>query len=345
MMARPRTVSNAVARAMLRAADEQGVPHDHFLRLAGITPHELAAPKGRLAASKHQALMRLVAHVPLGTGLLDDGLQPLFPDFLNLVSVCANSPTLRQALDTFVTYRGIIGDVDTLVCQSRDDTLLFEYHVDDPLQADGRSAFANFAMLANIVRHYAPPQAVRFGCTLRGSSDRLGTAAEDFLQSRIGWAAPTNTLAVNSTVLDTPFAQHNVLLHRVFSEALADEFGSIGRPDTFVDRVEQFVREALAAGHDDLDAHLLAQLCDHLHMTRWTLRRRLQRDGCTYQDILLRVKLAEARRLLRDGSLPVSEISDQLGFTSASSFARFFRGQEGMSPVTYRRNREPRCPS
>ena len=44
----------------------------------------------------------------------------------------------------------------------------------------------------------------------------------------------------------------------------------------------------------------------------------------------------EAKALLRDGSISVKEVSDQLNFPSQSMFGRFFKKMTGLSPKQYK---------
>lgn len=45
----------------------------------------------------------------------------------------------------------------------------------------------------------------------------------------------------------------------------------------------------------------------------------------------------EARRLLKETTLPIGQIADELGFTSAAYFTRSFQHQTGQSPSAFRR--------
>ena len=48
-----------------------------------------------------------------------------------------------------------------------------------------------------------------------------------------------------------------------------------------------------------------------------------------------RLKMLEARRLLKETSLPLEKISNQLGFCDVGYFCRFFRRHAGMTPRQY----------
>lgn len=49
------------------------------------------------------------------------------------------------------------------------------------------------------------------------------------------------------------------------------------------------------------------------------------------------IRIAEAKRLLKDGNASIQEISNSLGFVNAGYFARSFKKREGMSPSAYRK--------
>ena len=52
-------------------------------------------------------------------------------------------------------------------------------------------------------------------------------------------------------------------------------------------------------------------------------------------------RINEARRLLTDTSLPVSEVALRVGYTSPSAFSRAFSRHVGESPARYRSRRKP----
>jgi AraC-like DNA-binding protein len=59
-------------------------------------------------------------------------------------------------------------------------------------------------------------------------------------------------------------------------------------------------------------------------------------SGCTVTEALNNARIREARRLLRDSAMEVSEIASACGFTSHNYFCRVFKRYQGMSPLAYR---------
>ena len=60
--------------------------------------------------------------------------------------------------------------------------------------------------------------------------------------------------------------------------------------------------------------------------------------GCSYPDFCARLKLEEAKRLLREGFCKTYEISAQLGYRSVDYFTRKFKAATGMTPGEYRKS-------
>ena len=56
----------------------------------------------------------------------------------------------------------------------------------------------------------------------------------------------------------------------------------------------------------------------------------------TFLNYLTRLRLEEAKRLMRDTRLSITEISERVGYASANSFTRAFKKIEHVTPTQYR---------
>ncbi len=66
------------------------------------------------------------------------------------------------------------------------------------------------------------------------------------------------------------------------------------------------------------------------------LRRKLAESGTTYQGILDSVRLAMAKRLIKETDAPIASIGYELGFTHPADFGRAFKKWSGQPPSVYR---------
>lgn len=83
-------------------------------------------------------------------------------------------------------------------------------------------------------------------------------------------------------------------------------------------------------------------IADFSHMTLSTLERRFRKYlGITPREFLQDLRLSLATELLRDTTLSVSEIAEQLGYESVATFSRAFRQLTDSTPSLFRKERTP----
>ena len=73
-----------------------------------------------------------------------------------------------------------------------------------------------------------------------------------------------------------------------------------------------------------------------MHMSSRTLRRHLDKQGTSYQDLLNEIRLNLARDYLLATALRLDQISQLLGYTEPANFTHAFKRWTGVSPRTYR---------
>ncbi len=83
----------------------------------------------------------------------------------------------------------------------------------------------------------------------------------------------------------------------------------------------------------------LEQVAEHVALSPTYFSRIFKQVmGCTFVEYLTRVRLEEARRLLRTTTLSLAEISYAVGYQSPNYFSEVFKTVEGMTASAYRRN-------
>ncbi len=84
----------------------------------------------------------------------------------------------------------------------------------------------------------------------------------------------------------------------------------------------------------------LARVAATLFVSERTLKRRLQAEEASFQNLVDQVRLERAGELLEKTSMNLSQIADALGYADAANFTRAFKRWTGQSPSQYR-HREP----
>lgn len=89
-----------------------------------------------------------------------------------------------------------------------------------------------------------------------------------------------------------------------------------------------------------LDHHIkLQDMAEQLEMSQFHFARLFKKTaGISPAKHLTRLRIARARRLLRETSLSVLEIGLEVGYSSAGHFAAAFRKENGTTPTAYRGN-------
>jgi AraC-like DNA-binding protein len=101
-----------------------------------------------------------------------------------------------------------------------------------------------------------------------------------------------------------------------------------------VARLQPAVNYVAQHYHERVSAGAAAKACGH---SRFDFSRRFRAAfGMTFRDYLLRVRIAEARRLLTAGSISITGVAYSVGFNDGSHFARMFRRVTGVLPSSYR---------
>ena len=71
-------------------------------------------------------------------------------------------------------------------------------------------------------------------------------------------------------------------------------------------------------------------------MSAPTLRRRLKREGTTFQQLKDQCRREAAQEYLARADLSINAVASQLGFTDPSAFHRSFKKWTGQTPGEYR---------
>ena len=146
---------------------------------------------------------------------------------------------------------------------------------------------------------------------------------------------------------------------RVFYESLALSLDGTGTTQemvlAFKEAMEKFLKLTHGKGSlaenysiekikDYVDRHFeehlrISRLAGMAKISISTLSRRFKKStGMGLEIYLQNLRLEKARRLLKTGGLPVSQIAKACGFGSSSYFIRLFRRKTGISPQKFRQN-------
>ncbi len=80
----------------------------------------------------------------------------------------------------------------------------------------------------------------------------------------------------------------------------------------------------------------LTDVADKVYVSHWHLSKLLNSTGRSFSDVLGEIRIENAKKLMEDSSLHISDISEMVGFVDTAHFSRVFKKYAGMSANEYR---------
>jgi len=168
--------------------------------------------------------------------------------------------------------------------------------------------------------------------TSAGARPKFMAGIRHFFPCPVTYNQPYNTVTFSARHLDARLIRDEGQLNEFL--ALAPYYMVI-EPHASGLSITHRIREILG---DDFQQELpsFEELTDLLAMSARTLRRRLDKEGTSYQRIKDNARRDVAISLLSRDGLTVSEVAEQVGFSDPSAFHRSFKKWTGQSPGSYR---------
>ena len=105
-------------------------------------------------------------------------------------------------------------------------------------------------------------------------------------------------------------------------------------PEQLPGSIPQPVREAVAIMRGSLAARLgIAEIAARVGVPTWRLSRQFKRYlHCAPTTYFMGLRLAKARDMLRNTTLPVGDVGAECGYDNAEAFSRAYRARYGVAP-------------
>lgn len=177
-----------------------------------------------------------------------------------------------------------------------------------------------------------PIDILKAGCADREPGRRGGV--DHFFHCPVAFGQSSNWVEFSDAVLQAPIVQDESKLERFLELA---PYHVVIKPMVSDVGVAARIRRLLGS---DFRRELptFEELAYQLNMSERTLRRRLDREGTSYQRIKDQQRRELAISLLENDELTVSDVAELLGFSDPSAFHRSFKRWTGRAPGDYRRS-------
>lgn len=99
------------------------------------------------------------------------------------------------------------------------------------------------------------------------------------------------------------------------------------------------IRAIMELGQEEFPS--LGLVAEKLSMSSSTLKRRLQQQGVTFQQLLNEAQCARALNLLDNPALSIERVAQSMGYADSANFTRAFKKWTGKSPSAWRESQSP----
>jgi AraC-like DNA-binding protein len=305
-----------------------------LLRRSGLTRAMLENPEQVVPA---RPVIRLLEDSAAASGCLTFGLRMAelrgLADLGMVSLLIAHQSTLRDALSVMIQFRNRINSTLAASFEEFEGMVLLRQHfaLNPPIpsrQADDLALGVLDQMCRSVLGADWQPIAISLPYEPPPPSER--PVYQRLFSCPIEFNSEYEGILLNRADLDrqNPRSDPALALHaRNLVNAMIDP-----GERSIVQEVEQAIQLLMPAGRASI-----ASVADSLGLTVRTLQRRLEEDGIQFSDLLDRVRVREVTRLFAQRRIRLTDVADQLGYSSLSAFSNWYRGRFGETPSEARR--------
>jgi AraC-like DNA-binding protein len=301
---------------------------------AGLPSSCLLDPDKLIPAAR---VCRLLEATAEETGLEDFGLRLALSRSLTVLGplglIMGEESTARRALEALVRYMAVHSEALLTIVEEAGDTLVIRQslmlrEVEVTRQADDMS----LGVLCRVVRELIGPHwQPRRICFCHDAPKSVVTHERVFGKVP-EFGSDFNGLVCLARELEAIPPNSRPEIARYAREYLNTLLAQ--KNQSLTDRVTRLVRTLLSTGRCSIE-----EISDHLAVDRRTVHRKLAREGSTFSAILDGVRSDLAQQYLRGHDRPIGDVSQLLGFSSPSTFSRWFHDRFGHSATRWRESR------
>lgn len=328
------SVSAHFARTLVAALQRKGLDHRPLLQDAGLNEQLIGKPGLRITPEQ---LSRLAQGIwrRADDELMCMGSQPSRHGVFSLMAKqVIRCRTLRAVYHNLVHFYNLVTDAFRLELRMEGENVRLSLYLTEP-DKDPDCTLREFLLL---LLH-------RFPCWLIGKQIPLQCVTLDFpspahheehrlmFPCRVEYEQAQNSLVFSAALLDELVVQTPRTLSAYLRTLPLDWFKRQAYYPVYTRRVLDYLER-----NTDIAATNMEEAATEMHMTSRTLRRKLDDEGTSFQELKDGIRRDAAIHFLSQPAMPISQISRQLGFSEPAAFTRAFKQWTGVSPGLYRRS-------
>lgn len=241
--------------------------------------------------------------------------------------------TLGSALSWMCSFFPLLQDSAYLKLDVGEDWATLSYKILDPtVWPRHEDAMFTLGIYARMIKATAPDVWGQVQVTVESEQSQIGVGLEPIVGTAVVYGGQSNAIRFPRALIDLPMRLAPPCQSDVFKK-LSASLSRKMRRSTMVYRTRQIIYRRLTDG-----ALSQNQIARQLGMSSRTLRRKLSKEGHSFQRLLDQCRMEFAAfefRTRQESSL--SDMALRLGYSEHSTFSRAFSRWAGMAPQDYRK--------
>ena len=325
-----------ILSSYVEVAKTVGLDGLRMLRQAGISLEALEDPENRLPAG---AVVRLLERSAEDSGCESFGLlmaeRRSFASLGPVSLLLERLPNPLAVIRASIVFQRYLNDVVTIALEEHDDTCLIKLDLWPAywtVQTIDLLVGLAYQVMTGASGGRWKPACVH---VMRKAPDdltvwrRVFSMPVEFEANFTGFSGSSESLLIPNPLADEEMARNARQLLRLLP--LPDRSEPIG------DKVRRTISLLLPSGRATVD-----QVAAHLGLSARSLQRRLDEEGLQFAELLSGVRQELATAYLTSSERPVTSVAALLGYSSPSSFTRWFANEFGVAPQVWRANQRGR---
>ncbi len=300
---------------------------------SGISTEDLRGMKRLIGPSQEQQVfanaLRLSPQPALGLQL---GVRTRISAYGLLGYALLSAPTFGEALRIGLSYPVLLGTYFNLSLVREGDVawlVATGYGEDEalrPFNVELCLASLN-VVCADLLGQPLPLEAVQFDY---GDTPERRQAYRDCFACALHFDQPRNAIGFAAHWLDAALPLADPITHQEMLDQCRRQNAELAASRAWLERVRELLAERLQQPPN------LDELARHMNCSARSLRRYLQQQHTSYQQLLDELRFSRAKELLQQGDLPIYRIAELLGFSETAGLRHAFQRWSGQPPSYFR---------
>lgn len=336
-MRRVREVSASVVLLRINVAEHFGVNRQIILNRAKIDSSIFSDLNAKVSLQQMKDVWRIIVdETKLETLGLECGIRGN-PSSLGILGYAImNARNIREGMERFCQYQRLVASVIFASTQSKEGKYAkYEFTLQEPWEEVYRYTIdyfiaSSYTNIKNLTLKCIVPVEVGFNYAKPANLERYHDL---FGTKNIKFSCKKPYLLYKKKDLETPLLIQNPALSSHFEKQLNTLLKEHDEVNFYKRAVVTYI-----TNHFGEELPKIDDVARDMAISVRSLQNYLKESNTSFQKLLNTVRNNFSLKYLKDLTITISEIAFLMGFSDVSSFSRFFKRKNGISPRQFRYN-------